>query len=221
MLTPLFSFIIQCIGESDIVDRSVFWKNKWQHYCNTGTIYINDDYCFDMHDLLYVSRLVTEKILFLTIGVSGSGKTTFSTFLEQHYACEVYEQDVMVLENIGFYEQTRIYNHMLNNSKMVCVDATNLTTDMRSRFIHPARQRGFTIVAVVFNTDSCIIMDRNARRGNMDLEKILEDMDRLQIPQQCSETDITLTYDEFMNIFVPKLLPEDTTMFDLRRGWII
>lgn len=110
---------------------------------------------------------------------------------------------------------------MLNNSKMVCVDATNLTIDMRSRFIHPARQRGFTIVAVVFNTDSHIIIDRNIRRGNMDLEKIQEDMSRLQVPQPCLETDITLTYDEFINVFAPKLLPEGVTVFDLRQGWII
>ncbi len=204
-----------------MIEKNVFWRNKWQHFCDTGEVYTDENYFFDMHDLLLVSRLITNKILFLTVGVSGSGKTSFSTFLEAEYDCEVYEQDVMLIENVGFYEQMRIYNHMLTHSKLLCVDATNITKEMRSRFINPARRQGFTIIAVLFDEDQQNIIERNIKRGNMNIEKILDDIERLEVPQPLLEVDITITNGEFRSVFMPTFMNTNSSTYDLRKGWII
>lgn len=196
-----------------------YWHKRWQNFIHD--VKTDDDYFFSMTDILFLSQMLSKKVLFIMIGASGSGKTTLSTQLETTYGCNVYEQDVMLLEGKTYYEQMRIYNHMLDSSNFVCVDSTNITKDMRERFVLPARRKGFVVVAIIMDEDKQVIMERNEKRKIMDLEKISTDIEKIEIPLVFSETHFTITHHEFKNIFAPLFLSEMPNILDFRKGWII
>ncbi len=203
--------------------KSDYWNNRWKNFLNTGIKCVEEDYHYDMHDIMFLSQMITSKVLFLLVGVSGSGKTTASTKIENMFDCIVYEQDVMLVEGYDYYQQTKIYNYMLSQSNMVCVDATNLTKDMRERFIIPAQNKGFLIVAIMCDdVELDVIIQRNHARGNMDIEKIRNDVLRIEVPKMFSETNFTVSCMDFFEIFVPLFLTDGTNnMFDFRKKWIV
>jgi len=99
-----------------------------------------------------------EPILYMMIGLPGSGKTWYANGLK---VIQV-NQDEM-----GGDGHLRAFCKCLTDGDSVVVDRVNFDREQRARYIGPARARGYRIMCVWFDVDQATCLSRLlGRRGH-------------------------------------------------------
>ena len=114
--------------------------------------------------------------LYITVGLPGSGKSTYSKnfikdkeieYLSSDELRAVYgksEEDQTVTPLV-FGHIKRKVDEFLKDGKNVLVDATSVNRKERSDYIKTAKKYGAKVVAIVFKMDRQGLIDRNKKRG--------------------------------------------------------
>jgi predicted kinase len=113
-------------------------------------------------------------------GIQGSGKTTFylQRFFETHVRISL---DLLRTRN----REARFVAVCLDTGQAFVVDKVNATADDRRRYVEPARDRGFRVVAYVLETPVRLAIARNESRtgrARIPIPGILGAAKRLQPP---------------------------------------
>ena len=115
-------------------------------------------------------------ILYITVGLPGSGKSTYVKnfikdkdieYLSSDSLRAVYgksEEDQTVTPLV-FGHIKRKVDEFLKDGKNVLVDATSVNRKERSDYINTAKTYGAKVVAIVFKMDRQGLIDRNKKRG--------------------------------------------------------
>lgn len=153
------------------------------------------------------NNTTTNPILYMPIGASGSGKSTFCKTLdvdENNYfsldkiRLELYSQDYpeaykMSCEDNKFQSKyEKIFRDILKTNKNCIVDNTNLSKNGRRFYLTNAEKNGYKTVAVVFPTDLKTIIDRQKTRSDKEIpeEVVKKQFIRLQQPSLGEFDDI-------------------------------
>ena len=114
--------------------------------------------------------------LYITVGLPGSGKSTYAKefikgkeieYLSSDSLRAVYgksEEDQTVTPLV-FGHIKRKVDEFLKDGKNVLVDATSVNRRERSDYINSAKKYGAKVVAIVFKMDRQGLIDRNKKRG--------------------------------------------------------
>ena len=114
--------------------------------------------------------------LYITVGLPGSGKSTYVKnfinnkdieYLSSDSLRAVYgksEEDQTVTPLV-FGHIKRKVDEFLKDGKNVMVDATSVNRKERSDYIKTAKKHGAKVVAIVFKMDRQGLIDRNKKRG--------------------------------------------------------
>ena len=114
--------------------------------------------------------------LYITVGLPGSGKSTYAKefikgkeieYLNSDSLRAVYgksEEDQTVTPLV-FGHIKRKVDEFLKDGKNVMVDATSVNRKERSDYISTAKKYGAKVVAIVFKMDRQGLIDRNKKRG--------------------------------------------------------
>lgn len=114
--------------------------------------------------------------LYITVGLPGSGKSTYAKefikgkeieYLSSDSLRAVYgksEEDQTVTPLV-FGHIKRKVDEFLKDGKNVMVDATSVNRRERSDYIKTAKKYGAKVVAIVFKMDRQGLIDRNKKRG--------------------------------------------------------
>ena len=114
--------------------------------------------------------------LYITVGLPGSGKSTYVKnfikdkeieYLSSDSLRAVYgksEEDQTVTPLV-FGHIKRKVDEFLKDGKNVLVDATSVNRSERSDYINSAKKYGAKVVAIVFKMDRQGLIDRNKKRG--------------------------------------------------------
>ena len=114
--------------------------------------------------------------LYITVGLPGSGKSTYVKnfikdkdieYLSSDSLRAVYgksEEDQTVTPLV-FGHIKRKVDEFLKDDKNVLVDATSVNRKERSDYINTAKKYGAKVVAIVFKMDRQGLIDRNKKRG--------------------------------------------------------
>ena len=114
--------------------------------------------------------------LYITVGLPGSGKSTYAKefikgkdieYLSSDSLRAVYgksEEDQTVTPLV-FGHIKRKVDEFLKDGKNVMVDATSVNRRERSDYINSAKKYGAKVVAIVFKMDRQGLIDRNKKRG--------------------------------------------------------
>ena len=114
--------------------------------------------------------------LYITVGLPGSGKSTYVKnfikdkdieYLSSDSLRAVYgksEEDQTVTPLV-FGHIKRKVDEFLKDGKNVLVDATSVNRKERSDYINTAKKYGAKVVAIVFKMDRQGLIDRNKKRG--------------------------------------------------------
>lgn len=137
--------------------------------------------------------IMTERILFMTIGSSGCGKSTYIKKLKNNFPeIRVYSWDDLRMEwylseeerdinaaysyRLAFERQCkdkqfnqRAQRHFIDMVKVkdnhhIVVDNTNLSQKRRRFFIDEARRHGYMVIALLFPVTMQLILDRQSTR---------------------------------------------------------
>ena len=116
--------------------------------------------------------------LFLTVGLPGSGKSTYAKrFIANHAEPIAYlsSDELRAKFGTGEEDQTvtpQVFGHikqevdsLLKSNKNVLVDATNVNRRDRKDSIDTAKKYGARVVAIIFNMDRAELIARNVQRG--------------------------------------------------------
>jgi len=114
--------------------------------------------------------------LYLTVGLPGSGKSTYAKkfivekdiqYLSSDELRAVYGKDEtdQSVTSIVFDHIKRKVDEFLKDGKNVLVDATSVNRKERSDYINTAKKYGSKVVALVFKMDRQGLIDRNKKRG--------------------------------------------------------
>ena len=145
-----------------------------------------------------------DKICYIMVGVSGSGKSTITASLaSKHPGCRIgifsldqCRLDLLAQEStdqVALYSQafnfandnkkefdmlvTAEWNAILQASDIVFVDNTNLSRKSRARWIAEARHKGFNIIAVEVMVPIEVAVARQSTRGDKNVAaNIVRDM---------------------------------------------
>ena len=114
--------------------------------------------------------------LYITVGLPGSGKSTYVKnfikdkeieYLSSDSLRAVYgksEEDQTVTPLV-FGHIKRKVDEFLKDGKNVLVDATSVNRKERSDYINTAKKYGAKVVAIVFKMDRQGLIERNKKRG--------------------------------------------------------
>ena len=114
--------------------------------------------------------------LYITVGLPGSGKSTYVKnfiknkdieYLSSDSLRAVYgksEEDQTVTPLV-FGHIKRKVDEFLKDDKNVLVDATSVNRKERSDYINTAKKYGAKVVVIVFKMDRQGLIDRNKKRG--------------------------------------------------------
>jgi len=114
--------------------------------------------------------------LYITVGLPGSGKSTYAKefikgkdieYLSSDELRAVYGkgEDDQTVTPIVFGHIKRKVDEFLKDGKNVLVDATSVNRKERSDYINTAKKYGAKVVALVFKMDRQGLIDRNKKRG--------------------------------------------------------
>ena len=114
--------------------------------------------------------------LYITVGLPGSGKSTYAKefikgkdieYLSSDELRAVYGkgEDDQTVTPIVFGHIKRKVDEYLKDGKNVMVDATSVNRKERSDYINTAKKYGAKVVALVFKMDRQGLIDRNKKRG--------------------------------------------------------
>lgn len=146
-------------------------------------------------------------MLYMMCGISGSGKSTVTSKFAQMIGCEVISTDEKRAEWYGNEEdQThnkelfmRIENmvtDLLNKNENVILDATNISTKSRRRFIMTAKRCKSNVVAVVVHTPIEIAKARNFQRDRKVPEYVIDrQYNNFQMPTKEEGFDMVIVVD--------------------------
>lgn len=133
----------------------------------------------------YVNDIVNEqeKVVYVPIGASASGKSTFHIELQIMLCKELvsYSLDTLRLdwyngkdyaecyklanEDTNFMDKARSeYMKLLKTNKVIYVDNTNISKKNRAFYIHEARKKGYGVVGIVFPLPLETIIERQINR---------------------------------------------------------
>jgi len=114
--------------------------------------------------------------LYITVGLPGSGKSTYAKkfiadknveYLSSDSLRAVYGkgEDDQTVTPIVFGHIKRKVDEFLKDGKNVMVDATSVNRRERSDYINSAKKYGAKVVALVFKMDRNGLIARNKKRG--------------------------------------------------------
>ena len=114
--------------------------------------------------------------LYITVGLPGSGKSTYAKnfikdkeieYLSSDSLRAVYGKDEtdQSVTSIVFGRIKRKVDEFLKDGKNVLVDATSVNRKERSDYIKTAKKYDAKVVAIVFKMDRQGLIDRNKKRG--------------------------------------------------------
>ena len=114
--------------------------------------------------------------LYITVGLPGSGKSTYAKefikgkeieYLSSDSLRAVYGKDEtdQSVTSIVFGHIKRKVDEFLKDGKNVMVDATSVNRKERSDYINTAKKYGAKVVVIVFKMDRQGLIDRNKKRG--------------------------------------------------------
>ena len=114
--------------------------------------------------------------LYITVGLPGSGKSTYVKnfikdkeieYLSSDSLRAVYGKDEtdQSVTSIVFGHIKRKVDEFLKDGKNVLVDATSVNRKERSDYINTAKKYGAKVVAIVFKMDRQGLIERNKKRG--------------------------------------------------------
>ena len=114
--------------------------------------------------------------LYITVGLPGSGKSTYAKefikgkdieYLSSDELRAVYGkgEDDQTVTPIVFGHIKRKVDEFLKDGKNVLVDATSVNRKERSDYINTAKKYGAKVVALIFKMDRQGLIDRNKKRG--------------------------------------------------------
>lgn len=118
--------------------------------------------------------------LFITIGLPGSGKTTYAKKLASDYSKSITylssdelrakfgtgEEDQSVTPQVFAHIKQEVDN-LLKHGKNVLVDATNVNRGDRKESIDTAKKYGAQVIALVFVMDRAGLIKRNLDRSKL------------------------------------------------------
>ena len=128
----------------------------------------------------------TKHTLTLLVGIPGAGKSTRSqiheaaglSVLSSDALRAVFgksEEDQSVSRNVFLHMENETARLLAENHSVV-IDATNYNRKNRSRFVQIGRKAGAHIIAEVFNTPLDVCKARNAARGRVVPDFVLDRM---------------------------------------------
>lgn len=179
---------------SDNADEKILAAEDWvdQFRCDTAGL--------EGHSLLYENDLDDIRpMLYVPIGASGSGKSTFLRTLPVE--TNVFSLDLMRLERYGepYDEAFRLstedkhfrsacndrYREILRMNGDVYLDNTNTSRKNRRFYITEARNRGYHIRAILLPIALQTVIDRQKTRGDKDVpeEAVRRQYMGLSLPQ--------------------------------------
>ena len=114
--------------------------------------------------------------LYITVGLPGSGKSTYAKefikgkdieYLSSDELRAVYGkgEDDQTVTPIVFGHIKRKVDEFLKDGKNVLVDATSVNRKERSDYINTAKKYDAKVVALIFKMDRQGLIDRNKKRG--------------------------------------------------------
>ena len=114
--------------------------------------------------------------LYITVGLPGSGKSTYAKefikgkdveYLSSDSLRAVFGEgeDDQTVTPIVFGHIKKKVDEFLKDGKNVLVDATSVNRKERSDYINTAKKYGAKVVALIFKMDRQGLIDRNKKRG--------------------------------------------------------
>ena len=114
--------------------------------------------------------------LYITVGLPGSGKSTYAKEFIKGKEIEYLSSDSLravfgkseedqTVTPLVFGHIKRKVDEFLKDGKNVMVDATSVNRKERSDYINTAKKYGAKVVAIVFKMDRQGLIDRNKKRG--------------------------------------------------------
>ena len=114
--------------------------------------------------------------LYITVGLPGSGKSTYAKEFIKGKEIEYLSSDSLravfgkseedqTVTPLVFGHIKRKVDEFLKDGKNVMVDATSVNRRERSDYINSAKKYGAKVVALVFKMDRQGLIDRNKKRG--------------------------------------------------------